>query len=192
MKNRSKKGFTMAELLIVVAIVGILVAISIPIFNAQIEKSREAHDIATMRQAASAAIELYYAGIKDSASAAAAGMSYDTGGGNEGTNAYGAYDPKTGKFYPTRASLPASSKKYGKGTKVDGGTTFAGGNPNGAYASNLDYTQAVVMVSLYIKAASPHVDIYWKDNKYGNTSDKYVGGNEGTNKPKYSMRIALN
>lgn len=33
MKKNEKKGFTLAELLIVVAIIAVLVAISIPIFN---------------------------------------------------------------------------------------------------------------------------------------------------------------
>ena len=41
-QNR-KKGFTLAELLVVVAIVAILAAISIPIFTRQLEASREAH-----------------------------------------------------------------------------------------------------------------------------------------------------
>ena len=36
----NKKGFTLAELLVVVAIVGILVAISIPVFTAQLTKAR--------------------------------------------------------------------------------------------------------------------------------------------------------
>lgn len=49
MKARRKKGFTMAELLIVVAIVGVLVAISIPIFTSQLEKAREATDAANIR-----------------------------------------------------------------------------------------------------------------------------------------------
>ena len=36
--KENKKGFTLAELLIVVAIIAVLVAISIPIFTAQLEK----------------------------------------------------------------------------------------------------------------------------------------------------------
>ena len=40
MKKSEKKGFTLAELLIVVAIIVVLVAISIPIFNSQLEKAR--------------------------------------------------------------------------------------------------------------------------------------------------------
>ncbi len=51
MKKMNKKGFTMAELLIVVAIIAVLVAIAIPIFTAQLEKSREATDAANIRAA---------------------------------------------------------------------------------------------------------------------------------------------
>lgn len=47
-KNK-KCGFTLAELLIVVAIVGILVAISIPIFSVQLHKARVAADWANLR-----------------------------------------------------------------------------------------------------------------------------------------------
>lgn len=47
----NKKGFTLAELLIVVAIIGVLVAISIPIFTSQLEKAREATDLANIRSA---------------------------------------------------------------------------------------------------------------------------------------------
>ena len=49
--RENKKGFTLAELLIVVAIIGVLVAISIPIFTSQLEKSREATDKANLRSA---------------------------------------------------------------------------------------------------------------------------------------------
>ena len=50
MKN-NKKGFTLAELLIVVAIIAVLVAIAIPVFTTQLEKSREATDMANVRSA---------------------------------------------------------------------------------------------------------------------------------------------
>jgi prepilin-type N-terminal cleavage/methylation domain-containing protein len=48
-KKQNRKGFTLAELLIVVAIIGVLVAISIPIFSSQLEKAREATDAANIR-----------------------------------------------------------------------------------------------------------------------------------------------
>ena len=48
---KKSKGFTLAELLIVVAIIAVLVAISIPIFTTQLEKAREATDAANIRAA---------------------------------------------------------------------------------------------------------------------------------------------
>ena len=51
MRKRNQKGFTLAELLIVVAIIAVLVAIAIPIFNTQLEKSRQATDLANLRAA---------------------------------------------------------------------------------------------------------------------------------------------
>ena len=48
-KLRKNEGFTLAELLIVVAIIAVLVAISIPIFTTQLEKAREATDEANLR-----------------------------------------------------------------------------------------------------------------------------------------------
>ena len=191
MKNSNKterSGFTLAELLIVIAIIAVLVAISIPIFTKNIEKAKEAYDIATMRQAAAAAIDLYYAGITDSASAAAAGLSWSDAGGTAGNNAYGAYDPRSGKFYPSRDKLPAAVKTYGKGTNVDGGTTYILGNSRGAYAPKEDYTNAVVMASIYPNAKPAYAVVYWKNNK-NNTN--YVGGQHVTNVPKYSITINL-
>lgn len=51
MKKNNNKGFTLAELLIVVAIIAVLTAIAIPVFTAQLEKSREATDLANLRAA---------------------------------------------------------------------------------------------------------------------------------------------
>ncbi len=50
MKN-AKKGFTLVEMLIVVAIIAILVAITIPVLNGQLENAREAADAANLRAA---------------------------------------------------------------------------------------------------------------------------------------------
>ncbi|MBR4162247.1 MAG: type II secretion system protein [Solobacterium sp.] len=50
-KINNKKGFTLAELLIVVAIIAVLVAIAIPVFTSQLEKAREATDAANIRSA---------------------------------------------------------------------------------------------------------------------------------------------
>ena len=49
--KKDNKGFTLMEMLIVVAIIAILIAIMIPTFNAQLEKSREAADAANIRSA---------------------------------------------------------------------------------------------------------------------------------------------
>ncbi|MBO4914820.1 MAG: prepilin-type N-terminal cleavage/methylation domain-containing protein [Oscillospiraceae bacterium] len=46
---KNDKGFTLAELLIVIAIIAALVAIMIPTFGTQIEKAREAADVANLR-----------------------------------------------------------------------------------------------------------------------------------------------
>ena len=51
MKKMNKKGFTLAELLIVVAIIAVLVAVAIPVFTAQLEKSRDAVSVSNMRAA---------------------------------------------------------------------------------------------------------------------------------------------
>ena len=51
MKKNNKKGFTLAELLIVVAIIAVLVAVAIPVFTTQLEKSRDAVSISNIRAA---------------------------------------------------------------------------------------------------------------------------------------------
>lgn len=51
LSTRNSRGFTLAELLITVAIIGVLAAISIPVFASQTEKSREATDLSNVRAA---------------------------------------------------------------------------------------------------------------------------------------------
>lgn len=51
LKRRGVKGFTLMEMLIVVAIIAVLVTIAVPIFTNQLENSREATDAANIRSA---------------------------------------------------------------------------------------------------------------------------------------------
>ena len=59
--KKNNKGFTLAELLIVVAIIAVLVAIAIPVFTTQLERSREATDLANIRSAYAEAMTDYLA-----------------------------------------------------------------------------------------------------------------------------------
>ena len=114
MKRMNKKGFTMAELLIVVAIIAVLVAIAIPVFTTQLEKSREATDIANIR---SGYAEATTAAITDT-----------TGNSSVITiQSSGAFDYEKGDNLDAqlKAALPASVTKgdtYYVHVKVSGGT----------------------------------------------------------------------
>ena len=98
--KENKKGFTLAELLIVVAIIAVLVAISIPIFTKQLEKSREAVDAANLRSA-------YAAGQIEVLNGTVTGTADQTVW----------YNPSTG-------ALSANGVACGKGTATEGGGTI--------------------------------------------------------------------
>ena len=59
---KSKKGFTLAELLVVVAIIAVLVAVAIPVFSASQKKAKLAVDHAMIREAYA---HMQYAKITD-------------------------------------------------------------------------------------------------------------------------------
>lgn len=65
LKKRSKKGFTLMEMLIVVAIIAVLVAVAIPVFSAQLDKAKEQVDAANLRSATSMAVADYLANPND-------------------------------------------------------------------------------------------------------------------------------
>lgn len=54
---KSNQGFTLIEMLIVIAIIVTLIAIAIPVFNAQLTAARHAVDLANMRNAYALASE---------------------------------------------------------------------------------------------------------------------------------------
>ena len=80
--KKNQHGFTLAELLVVVAIVGILVAISIPVFTAQLSKARKATNQANLRAAKAAAIADYLTEKSDATEDVTYNYDMTTGGVN--------------------------------------------------------------------------------------------------------------
>lgn len=128
-KKLNKKGFTLAELLVVVAIIGVLVAVSIPIFTAQLEKAREATDLANMRAAKAAAVAEYL--DDDSAT-------------------------WTAKYYDAaKGTLVAEAPKgYGKGTTTEGSAS----NKEIGYDPKTDYTGKVIKITAVSKDGGVTMD----------------------------------
>ena len=100
-KLNEKKGFTLAELLVVVAIIAVLVAVSIPIFTSQLEKARESTDLANLRAAKAAATTAILSGDGDDYKMLTDAATKD--------KVY--YDAQNGKLTSTKPT-----KGYGKGT----------------------------------------------------------------------------
>ena len=98
-KKLNKKGFTLAELLIVVAIIAVLVVVSVPIFSSKLEKAREAADVANMRAAKAAAVSKYL---------------------EDGTDGVFFYDADNGVLKSSKDGI----NKYGQGTGTDGGVSY--------------------------------------------------------------------
>lgn len=80
-KMNNKRGFTLAELLIVVAIIAVLVAISIPIFTNQLERSRDAVTVSNIRAAYAMAQTAYLTQEGDSEN----GVTYNAASGSTPT-----------------------------------------------------------------------------------------------------------
>ena len=132
MKN-NKKGFTLAELLIVVAIIAVLVAISIPIFAAQLEKSRESTDIGNLRAAKAEAAALYLSGDGTETN-----VTWTTEG-DPGAGFAAYYDADSGKLVTAKPSAG-----YGKGTSTVGSAK----NNKMGYAPGTAYTDKVIKVTV--------------------------------------------
>lgn len=67
--STKKEGFTLAELLIVVAVIGVLVSISVPIFSGQVKKAKASADTANVRSAKVAALAEHMLGSDSTKSA---------------------------------------------------------------------------------------------------------------------------
>lgn len=132
------KGFTLAELLIVVAIIGVLVAIAIPIFSAQLEKSRENTDIANLR----------------SAKAAGAALLLEN---NENSGVY-YFDAEKG----TLTFDPAVISGYGRGTEKDGGCASFYMREEENYTPGHEVKGLIIQVTIS-DSDNDHVKLKWVD-----------------------------
>lgn len=106
MKKNNNKGFTLAELLIVVAIIAVLTAIAIPVFTTQLEKSREATDMSNVRSAYAEAMSEYMAnGASGEYSAKASARQMKNGWEGESGNVITRINGKESKIeYPAKTS----------------------------------------------------------------------------------------
>ena len=88
-------GFTLVEMLIVVAIIAILIAVSIPLVTDALEKARDATDLANERAAKAAASLVYLEVVEDEdfekkdALIGIAGLDYDAVNGTLSVDAFG-------------------------------------------------------------------------------------------------------
>lgn len=96
----NKKGFTLAELLVVVAIIAILVAVSIPIFTGKLNEARENTDAANVRAAKAVAVTEYLQTEE-----------------KQNSEYIGYYDAKNGKM----VAGANNATPYGKQSKYKGG-----------------------------------------------------------------------
>ncbi len=135
-KMKNSKGFTLMEMLIVVAIIAVLVAVMIPTMTSALEKSREAADLANTR---SAYAQLLVAGLteEDPTSYNTANVTY-TRTGNENEYVYTAVVKLTQK--------QANWKTAGAMTAVAGIT--ATGEPTANGTATVTYTQATGAVTI--------------------------------------------
>ena len=122
-KKLNKKGFTLAELLVVVAIIGVLVAISIPIFTSQLRKAKVATDQANARAGKAAAVAAALEAQSESA------LTYY-------------YDAATGAAVAS-ATKPTDITAYGKTNDAKVADKI-----EGVTADNTDLTTKIVKVSI--------------------------------------------
>ena len=124
-------GLTLIEMLLVVAIISILVAISIPVVNMNLEKAREATDKANERAAKTLATLLYMGELE-----------YNTIPGG---------DPMTTPDYLPGQELPVGWNEFGQPTGIyydaESGT-LSWNKPANGYGQSTGNKDCVIVISI--------------------------------------------
>ena len=113
MKKVNEKGFTLAELLIVVAIIAVLVGVAIPTFAGRLEVAREGVDASNVRGLyATAQADVLTSGFKDA-------TKYTPDNADNPTKYTGYYDTKTGEILPTAYGIKGYGRSQQSGFQGD-------------------------------------------------------------------------
>jgi len=133
MKKMNKKGFTLMEMLIVVAIIAILIAIAIPTFSNQLLKSKQAADNATVRSAYAEAMASYLVSNTAVSSKAFTITTNTAGYLKGGTQAKGNGEMISNSF---KAGWPAANYQVVVWVNADGKVAISSGAANDLEGTN--------------------------------------------------------
>lgn len=136
--KKCEKGFTLAELLIVVAIIAVLVAISIPIFSSQLEKSRRAVDLSNARNMESILAHSYTDGT----------IQFP---GENGKNYVAAIVTKDGVYYRASGKVKINGRFYNNDNLSDA-------NHDGNYQRVKDLFSSMSFDNMHVHAKSTEND----------------------------------
>lgn len=148
MNIKKNKGFTLMELLIVVAIIGVLVAIAIPVIRGSVEKARVAADAATMRNAKTAFVAQELATGKKPTERAV-------------------YDIVSNTFIDRNSYVAGRYtryKNYGQAYNANGGRRDNGNGPPSKGTNAHIYVAAEGIINSG-EDYGPEVLVWWADNK---------------------------
>lgn len=156
---KRNKGFTLAELLVVVAIIAVLVAISIPIFTSQLEKSRESVDIANMRNAYS----LMSLAVID-----------DEVVDNKKASLYSSSNPL---YYDGSKLTSNKTSALGHGTSINGNVHYSACDDY-QYEPSIDYSDKAIVC--YYDSSTNKVHVHWTSTNSNDNNNSNNNNNSNT------------